>query len=578
MNVFQQDLLKDEIKQAIEQLGFETPTPIQQMVIPHILNTKGDLVALAQTGTGKTAAFGLPIIQNIDTNNYYVQALILAPTRELAQQIAKDLLNYSKFLQKIDVATIYGGANISNQISQIRKGVQIVVGTPGRTLDLINRNVLDLSAIKFLVLDEADEMLNMGFKDELDAILSDTPDDKQTLLFSATMPDEVRQISKKYLKKPEEISAGKVNVGAESVEHHLYLVNQTDKYAALRRVIDFYPDIYALIFCRTRDEAKQLATKLMDDGYTADALHGDLSQAQRDFVMYRFRIKQLKLLIATDVAARGLDISDLTHVINYTLPDDHEIYIHRSGRTGRAGKTGISVVISSSRDEKRIRYIEKTIGKRFFDMKVPSGTDICNVQLFHLIENIKNTNVDEHLVAPFIEKINNDLNDLDKMDLVKKIISIEFNRLLENYKNSKDITVSKSKQKRDDFNDKNDKRERGSQKKSQNRANFQTLEINIGRKDRIKPNNIIGIINEATDSNDIEIGAIQITENSTFFEVDQQEIDRVIDSLKGQKFGGTKIKIGIAKYPAKDFKKEPKREFRKDFDRKKSFSKSRSRK
>ncbi|MFM8448939.1 MAG: DEAD/DEAH box helicase, partial [Haliscomenobacter sp.] len=382
--------LNPQVLRAVQELGFETPTPIQEKAIPHLLQSKDDLVAFAQTGTGKTAAFGLPVIHQVDPHKSSVQMLALCPTRELCLQITRELTNYSKYIPGLKVVAVYGGAEISRQISELNQGPQIVVGTPGRALDLINRRKLVVDNIRWLVLDEADEMLSMGFKDELDAILATTPSTKQTLLFSATMPEEMVGIAQKYMHDPVEISAGKRNMGAENVQHHYYLVHAKDKYLALKRIADYYPNIYGIVFCRTRQETKEVADKLMEDGYNADALHGDLSQAQRDYVMQRFRLKQLQMLVATDVAARGLDVNNLSHVINYNLPDDPEVYIHRSGRTGRAGKSGISILIANMREKGKIGFIEKKIGKRFDQKPVPTGSDICEKQLFHMIDRIEN--------------------------------------------------------------------------------------------------------------------------------------------------------------------------------------------
>ncbi|MGC9352771.1 MAG: DEAD/DEAH box helicase [Mariniphaga sp.] len=405
MTLFNTMGLSPEIQQAVELLGFETPTPIQDKTIPFLLENNTDMVALAQTGTGKTAAFGLPIIQQIDTSKKHTQALILSPTRELALQIASDLTNFSKFTQKINIVVVYGGADIRKQINELERGASIVVGTPGRTLDLIKRKKLKVNEIKWLVLDEADEMLSMGFKDDLDAILETSPKEKQTMLFSATMPKEIVSIANKYMTNPHEISVGRKNTGAENVEHHYYVIHAKDRYIALKRVADINPNIYGIIFCRTRAETKEVADKLMQDGYNADALHGDLSQAQRDHVMARFRGKHLQMLVATDVAARGLDVNDLTHVINYNLPDDPEIYIHRSGRTGRAGKKGISVTMIHLREKGKLRQVEKKVNKTFIQKPVPSGKEICEKQLFSLIDKMENTEVNEAEIGQFMPVI-----------------------------------------------------------------------------------------------------------------------------------------------------------------------------
>jgi len=433
--------LNANILKAIEALGFENPTPIQEKTIPFLLTSNNDMTAVAQTGTGKTAAYGLPIIQQIDKNEKSVQALILSPTRELALQITADLNAFSKFEKNIKIAVLYGGSDISKQIKQLEEGAGIVVGTPGRTLDLIKRKKLKVDKIRWLVLDEADEMLSMGFKDELDAILENSPAEKQTLLFSATMPAEIVSISKKYMTDTHEISAGRKNSGADNVDHHYYLIHAKDRYVALKRVVDINPSIYSIIFCRTRSEAKEIADKLMQDGYNADALHGDLSQAQRDFVMSRFRSRHLQILVATDVAARGLDVNDLTHVINYNLPDDPEIYIHRSGRTGRAGKKGISVVFIHLREKSKLRQSEKKINKEFIRKSVPSGKEICEKQLFSLIDKVEKVSVNETQIAEFMPVIYKKLAWLDREELIKHFVSVEFNRFLQYYENATDLNV-----------------------------------------------------------------------------------------------------------------------------------------
>src|SRR5690554_1641319 len=405
MMLFKEMGLNAEILSAIDDIGFQQPTPVQEETIPFLLKSTKDMVALAQTGTGKTAAFGLPIIQQIDPNQKSIQALILSPTRELTMQIGKDIETYSKNLKKIRVAVVYGGADIRAQISELDRGVQIVVGTPGRTLDLIKRKKLSVTEIRWVVLDEADEMLSMGFKDDLDAILKNSPKEKQTMLFSATMPNEIVSISKKYMTDIHEISVGKRNTGADNVEHHYYLIQARDRYIALKRVADINPNIYGIIFCRTRAETKEVADKLMQDGYNADALHGDLSQAQRDFVMGRFRNKHLQMLVATDVAARGLDVNDLTHIINYNLPDDPEIYVHRSGRTGRAGKSGISITLIHLRERGKLKQVERLVNKTFIKKDVPSGKEICGKQLFSMIDRMEKIEVNETQIAEFMPVI-----------------------------------------------------------------------------------------------------------------------------------------------------------------------------
>ena len=423
MNGFKELNLSDKILSAVEDLGFVTPTPIQAKVIPILLESDKDLVGLAQTGTGKTAAFGLPMIQKTNLDAKSPQGLILSPTRELCIQIAKDLEKYSVHTKKLRVTPVYGGSSIDMQIKDLKKGTHIVVGTPGRTLDLIKRNRLEVGKIKTLVLDEADEMLTMGFKEELNSILEKTPKEKQTLLFSATMPAEIKKISKKFLTDPVEITTGVKNNAAENVKHIFCEVHAKDRYEALKRIADVNPKIYGIIFCRTRRETKDIANKFINEGYNADAIHGDLSQNQRDEVMSRFRDRSLQLLIATDVAARGLDVDDLTHIINYTLPDDPEIYIHRSGRTGRAGKNGISIAITNSRDGRKIKLIENKSQIKFLNKDIPSGKDICSKQLFKLIEKIEKVDVDEKQIEPFLDDIYKKLEWLSREDLIKHFVS-----------------------------------------------------------------------------------------------------------------------------------------------------------
>ncbi len=540
MNIFTNDVLNSDILEAIKELGFTEPTPIQQQTIPAILNSKKDLVALAQTGTGKTAGFGLPILQQIDLSDKKVQAIVLSPTRELAIQIANDLESFSKYINGLKVSVVYGGASITPQIASLKKGVHIVVGTPGRTLDLIKRKSLDIRNIKWLVLDEADEMLNMGFKDELDAILENTPEEKQTLLFSATMPDGVKQIADNYLTEPTEISVGQKNVGAENVEHHYYVVRASDRYWALKRLTDYHPSIYGIIFCRTRAETKDIASKLIDDGYNADALHGDLSQAQRDYVMQRFRNKQLQLLVATDVAARGLDIDDLTHIINYNMPDDPEVYIHRSGRTGRAGKKGISIIISHSREGSKVKNIEKLVGKTFEHRQIPLGQEICEKRLFNLMDKIENIVVDDKKIEPYFTTITKKLQWLDRDELLKRFVYVEFERFLDYYKDAKDLNVEQEV----------NKKTRERTRKSRDR-DFVRLFINIGTKQSLKAPNLIGLVNELTNSNNIKIGKIDIQKSFSFFEVEKGREELIIKSFKNRSFGSTKLNVEISKPDAK---------------------------
>jgi len=536
MTTFEEHGLRDELLKAVTELGFVNPTPIQEKTIPAMLESKDDLIALAQTGTGKTAGFGLPIIQQINPDQKQVQAIILSPTRELCLQIAKDIDTYSKYMKGVSVLAVYGGAPVETQLKALRRGVNIVVGTPGRTLDLIKRRALKIDNIQWLVLDEADEMLNMGFRDELDGILDTTPDTKQTLLFSATMPKEVRNIANNYMNKPREISVGKKNMGADNVAHQYYVVKAPDRYLALKRLADINPNIYGIVFCRTRHETKDVAAKLMNDGYSADAIHGDLSQAQRDNVMQRFRKKQLQLLVATDVAARGLDIADLTHILNYNLPDDPEVYIHRSGRTGRAGKHGISISITHGREGRRINELEKLVGKKFEHSLLPSGKEICEKRLYSLMDKIEKVEVDEDQIEPFMPAINEKLSWLDRDDLLKRFVTVEFQRFLEYYKNAKDLNL------------KADRGERGDYKGNRKTAKgFTRFFINLGSKQRLRVPQLIGIINDETNTQDIEIGKIEILRNFSFFEVDQEFEELILGSFKDSRHSGVKLAVQVAK-------------------------------
>ncbi len=535
MNSFTDFGLSNELLAAIRELGFETPTPIQLKTIPHLLSSDQNIIALAQTGTGKTAAFGLPSIQLTNIQDRNTQTLVLSPTRELCMQITKDLNNYAKHIKGLNIVAVYGGASIETQIKNLKKGAQIVVGTPGRTKDLIKRKKLKLENIERVILDEADEMLNMGFKEELDSILAKTPDDKQTLLFSATMSKEVRNIAKKYMDNHIELSVERTNIGAKNVKHIYYMVHAKDKYEVLKRIADINPDIYGIVFCRTRRETKEIANKLMHDGYNSDALHGDMSQAQRDEVMKRFRNKNLQILVATDVAARGLDIDDLTHVINFNLPDDSEVYIHRSGRTGRAGKSGISITIAHTRDGRKINDLERRFKISFEKANVPTGKDICSKQLYALIDKMKKIEVNETQIEPFMPLIFEKLEGLDREQLIKHFVSAEFNRFLNYYKNAKDINVSQNK-----------KRERKSRNERRKNA-FARLFINAGTKNRLDPLRLIGLINNALDSSDAEIGKIEILKNFSFFEIEKGKEQKLIEVLSGQKFEDVTLSLEISK-------------------------------
>lgn len=523
MITFPELALKPEIIRAVTEMGFVNPTPVQAKAIPTILEKQGDVIALAQTGTGKTAAFGLPVINEVDAQDKSTQCLILCPTRELCVQIAKELNNFAKHIDDLRITAVYGGANIQPQLKDLKSGVQIVVGTPGRTLDLIKRRALRLESIEWLVLDEADEMLNMGFQEDLDEILSSTPQGKKTLLFSATMPRMIEKMTKKYMSDPVKMEMGKRNSGSEDVNHIYYMVTAKNRYAALKRIADMHPKIFSIIFCRTRQETKDIADKLMKDGYNADALHGELSQAQRDLVMDKFRKKNLRLLVATDVAARGLDVNDLTHVINYNLPDDLESYVHRSGRTGRAGKKGTSIAIVHSREGGRIRSLEKMLNKKFDREMVPNGKDVCEIQLYNLIDKMDQTQVNENEIEPYMDAINEKLAHLTREDLVKRFVSVEFNRFLEYYKDAEDINMSEDK--------KREKKERGSRASDEN---LSRMFINLGAIDKLNPTKLIGLINDATGKRDIEIGKIDIMKKFSFFDADKSAVELLIESFKGK--------------------------------------------
>jgi len=551
--------LNNDILKAITDLGFENPTPIQQEAIPFVLAEETDLIALAQTGTGKTAAFGLPVIQKINSDKNQTQAIILCPTRELCLQITKDIETYSKYMKKLKVTAVYGGSNIQTQIRSLNSGSQVVVGTPGRVIDLINRKKLKLKDIEFVVLDEADEMLNMGFKDDLDTILAETPEEKQTLLFSATMPKEVLRITKDYMFSPHRIEVAKRNEGASNVEHHYYMVNARDRYKALRRICDVNPDIYGIVFCRTRRETKEVADKLMQDGYNADAIHGELSQQQRDHVMGKFRKKNLHILVATDVAARGIDINELTHVINYNLPDDNEVYIHRSGRTGRAGNKGISIIISHSREKRKLFSIEKMLGKELILKKVPGGDEICSIQLLKLIDKIVTTDV-----SPQIEKhlpmIEEKLSHMDKEELVKHFVSAEFNRFLSFYKNAPDlnITASKGRDSRDGGRDRGRGRDGGRSGRGHSDEGFTRFFINLGKTHKCEPQNLIGLVNEYTRNRNLQIGKIDILQGFSFFEVESSAEKDILEGFSDSQWNGYKLTVEVSKPKNDDGKRRGK--------------------
>ena len=543
MLTFEEIGLRQELLQAVHALGFEKPTPIQEQAIPFVLNEDTDLLAFAQTGTGKTAAFSLPMLERIDAELPQIQALVLCPTRELCLQIAQDIDNFTKFM-KIRTTAVYGGASIDKQIDKLKRGAHIVVGTPGRTLDLIKRKKLKLEQIQWLVLDEADEMLNMGFKKELDSILATTPQTKQTLLFSATMPKELVRIAEQYMHEPKKISVGQRNTGAKNVTHEFYVVQARDRYQALKRITDINPDIYGIVFCRTRRETKEIANKLMQDGYNADALHGDLSQAQRDHVMSRFRSRHLQILVATDVAARGLDVDDISHVINFNLPDDMEVYIHRSGRTGRAGKTGISLIITHSREVGRIKTIERKIGKTIERKKVPTSREICEKRLLHLMDQVKDVNVNDEEISPYLPQVYEKLESLSREDLIKHFVSFEFNRFLEYYKGAPDLNAPTRRER-----DAGRNKENGKDKKrgKNGKAGFSRFFINLGTKDELNPKNLLSFIDSHPKLKNVEVGKIDIQKSFSFFEIDKRYENQLIEAFAEVEYDGNEVVIERSK-------------------------------
>ena len=534
--------VSEEIRRAIEELGFEQPMPVQEEVIPYLLGNRNDVIALAQTGTGKTAAFGIPVLQRTDSRVRQTQAIVLSPTRELCLQIADDLKDFSKYMDGIHIVPVYGGTSIENQIRALKKGAQIIVATPGRLIDLMHRGVAKLEAVKNVVLDEADEMLNMGFSESIDEILAGVPKDRNTLLFSATMSREIEKIARNYLTDPKEIVVGSRNEGAEHVNHIYYMVNAKDKYLALKRIVDFYPKIFAIIFCRTKRETQEIADKLIHDGYNAESLHGDLSQAQRDLTMQKFRQHLTQLLVATDVAARGLDVDDLTHVINYGLPDDIESYTHRSGRTGRAGKKGTSISIVHTREKSKIRAIEKTIGKDFVQAEIPSAEEICKKQLYKVMDQIVKTDVNDEEIAPFMDDINRYFEYIDKEDVIKKIVSLEFGKFLAYYADAPEIGKPESRSERK-------KKERTSdERKRTHKAEpgYRRLFINLGKADGFYPGELMQFVNRNMRGGRQEIGAIDLMSKMSYFEVPEKDAVNVMRALDGTTYKGRQVRCNDA--------------------------------
>ncbi|MBD5315726.1 MAG: DEAD/DEAH box helicase [Bacteroides sp.] len=549
MKTFEELGVIPELRRAIEELGFESPMPVQEKVIPHLLSEPGDVVALAQTGTGKTAAFGLPILQRVDPALHKPQALIISPTRELCLQIGSDLADFSKYLPEIRVLPVYGGSSIESQIRSLRKGVQIIVATPGRLIDLINRGVVDMSNVHTVVLDEADEMLNMGFLDSIDAILSHVPDERKMLMFSATMPNEIARIAKKYMKNAQEFVVGNRNEGSKNVKHVYYMVHAKDKYLALKRIADDSPSIYAIIFCRTRRDTQEIADKLIQDGYNADALHGDLSQQQRDLVMKKFRDKVITMLVATDVAARGLDVDDLTHVINYGLPDDTAVYTHRSGRTGRAGKTGVSVAIIHSRERNKLREIERAIGKTFERKDVPTPQHIIEKQIYNLADKLERVEVDETEIAKYLPGVSRKLSWLSDEDLLKRVVSLEFNRLLDYYKDAPTIDYidEKPRKERKDRPERDDRPRTEAEKDRRTAARgMARLYVNVGKSDGFFAGNLIDLLNNVVNGPRVDVGRIDLMPGYSLFDVSKKDARRVIEGITGSEFAGKRLYSEVA--------------------------------
>ena len=532
---FEEMGLSPEILRGIEALGFENATPIQEKVIPYLLKKRRDVIGLAQTGTGKTAAFGLPALEKINIEGVIPQLLVLSPTRELCLQITRDLENYGRYIEGLRIVAVYGGADISKQISALRRGAHVVVATPGRILDLLQRRRIDLSKVSTLVLDEADEMLKMGFREDVDAILANTPHEKNTLLFSATMSGGVMEIARKYMNDPLEVTIGQKNAGAENVSHICHMVHSKDRYNALKRVVDYYPDIYGIVFCRTRQEAKEVAASLMRDGYNAEALHGDLSQAQRDSVMQKFRDKNIAVLVGTDVAARGLDVHNLTHVINYNLPDDPEVYTHRSGRTGRAGREGMSISIINMKERGVVTQIEKVIRKTMEFRPVPGGREICERRLFNMIEKMQNTSVDHGQIDLYIDKAYDMLNELSKEEVIKRFVSLEFSRFLEYYKNAPDLNNSGHKQEHQGEENRSGKNRRAKGK------SMARIVLNIGKGKKITKREIINMVAGLPGADNVEIGLIEIYKKASSVDVDSKMVRTIVAGLNEKSYKGLRV-------------------------------------
>ena len=537
MNKFEQLGLNESLLLAIKDLGFENPSEVQEKAIPVLLEQNTDLVALAQTGTGKTAAFGFPLIQKIDAEDRSTQALILSPTRELCLQITNEIKQYSKYVKGLHTVAVYGGASITEQAREIKRGAQIIVATPGRMQDMINRGLVNIKNINFCILDEADEMLNMGFYEDIVSILSDTPDEKNTWLFSATMPAEVARIAKKFMSNPAEVTVGSKNSGSATVSHEYYLVNARDRYEALKRLADANPDIFSVVFCRTKRDTQAVAEKLIEDGYSAAALHGDLSQAQRDGVMKSFRGRQIQMLVATDVAARGIDVDNITHVVNYQLPDEIETYNHRSGRTGRAGKLGTSIVIVTKSEIRKISSIERIIQQKFEEKTIPSGIEICEIQLLHLANKIKDTEVD-HEIDNYLPAINEVLEGLSKEELIKKMVSVEFNRFINYYKKNRDLSSQSSG---------SDRRERDGAPRENNNGGATRYFVNIGSRDDFDWMQLKDFLKETLELGRDDVFKVDVKEGFSFFNTDAEHTDKVMEVLNGYDLNGRRINVEISK-------------------------------
>jgi ATP-dependent RNA helicase DeaD len=553
--------LNKNVQKALLKINFIDATEIQNKAIPFLLESQKDLIALAQTGTGKTAAFAIPIIEKINIKKTHTQCIILCPTRELCIQITKDIDTIAQYM-KMKITSVYGGTDIKTQIKALERGNHIIVGTPGRVIDLMKRKKINLEKINSVVMDEADEMLNMGFKESIDTILEKTPTEKQTLLFSATMPNAVLKIAKNYMNEPEMIEVAQRNEGAKNIQHQYYVVKTRERYSALRRLCDFNPNIYGIVFCRTRRECKEVSSKLMEDGYNADALHGDLSQSQRDHVMKKFRERNLEILVATDVAARGLDVDDITHIINYNLPDDNEVYIHRSGRTARANKKGISIIISTDKNSRKVKEIEKMIKKEISFQEVPNGEMICEKQLLNLIDKVVQSPIDDQ-IEKYLPTILEKVKDFEKETLIKHFVSVEFNRFLSFYKNAPDLQAADRRQDR-----------------RTPTENTVRLHMNVGKSDGLGAQHILALVNEKLKKRDVLVGRIDILKSFCFFEIDEKYGDDIIKKLTGTNWEGTELKVEKSK--EKDFSKNKSSGYKKDFSKnkssgyKKDFSKNKS--